>query len=150
MPDLSDILQIIRLQDNGLIEIYVDHVGLAEWNSVAFGLQSISSSVIYQIDASDQPFDSVGAHMFETDCNGRYSIAFQIGRQTWTTGFYSADQIDLQGDPREVQDERDVGNVIDLLDRLHRITGKTACLYAEGGRDMVSTPPIICMPDSSR
>lgn len=146
MADVAEILETMRMQDGGLIEIYVDDIGVPEWESVIAQLAQIARSVAYRVGDTEQTFNGIEPDMFDPGSHGRYAIAFEIGKQTWTTGFFSDVQIDLQGDPREIQNESDVGSVVDLLGRLHRITGRAACLYAEGAHDMVSAPPIVCVP----
>ncbi len=148
MRDYPEILRILRLQDGGLIEIYIDDVGVYEWRSVITELTKIASSVAYRIDDVESTFHGVEPQMFDPGEFGRRSIALRIGGQTWTTGMFSSTEVDLQGDPREVQDEGDVAAIVALMVRLREITGKTVCLYAEGGHDMVRSDPILCTPET--
>jgi hypothetical protein len=148
--DHPEILRILRLQDGGLIEIYIDDVGVYEWRSVITELAKVASSVAYRIDDVESTFHGVEPQMFDPGEFGRHAVAFRIGEQTWTTGLFSPTEVDLQGDPREVQEEGDIVAVVALMTRLREITGRTVCLYAEGGHDMVRSDPIWCTPETLR
>lgn len=146
MRDFSQVLQILRFQEGGLIELCIEDTEIVDWGLAITELTRFADVVTYKIDGVKANFDGINLSMFHPDNFGRYSITIKIGVQTWTTGMFSTGRVDFQGDPREVRDERDVAAIVVLMDRLRGATGKAVCLFAEGGYDMARSEPILCLP----
>ncbi|MEU7610479.1 hypothetical protein [Micromonospora sp. NPDC049204] len=59
------------------------------------------------------------------------TLHVRVGRQLWTTQFYSTSLVDFQGDPLAVTTKADLDDVEKFMVVISRATGKTARFIPE-------------------
>ncbi|WP_147268606.1 hypothetical protein [Sphaerisporangium album] len=129
--DLENILKSVRLQDGGLVEIHVLDTSFDDWAAVVTCLQEAGyvTSLTY---AGQRVTGGLSAAMFTEGHDAGYTLEIKVGeQQTWTTGLYSEDAIDLQGDPRSIKSSTDLTEVVGVMNLISTATGKTVVLLPE-------------------
>ncbi|MET9656721.1 hypothetical protein [Streptomyces sp. NPDC006510] len=123
-----DLLAQIRMQEGGLIEIYVLGTGADEWRRV---LDAISRGVnkfsILDLESGSPVEISEVRLSGDPGCR----LIIQIAGQNWSTDFYSVEFVDFQGDPRDVRSDDDLVRIIHFMSLLSEVTGKRAILLPE-------------------
>lgn len=142
-PEVEKLLAAFAVADGELIELFVGAVPEGTWPRVLAALIEAG----YDITVTDLECDEgveFGAELF-ADVEGRYSVAFPVGRQVWTSTPSSADAIDLQGDPRDATTPEDVDDIMRLMVLVHEVTGRPVVLVPET-LDYDATAPYLTVP----
>ncbi|MFF0010865.1 hypothetical protein [Streptomyces sp. NPDC005374] len=125
-----NLLQRLEMQEDSLIEVFVTSASYGQWVAVLEGLAAGGFILRMKHFDSDVPVD-INPAMFNEGDNVDYLLSVQVGRQSWTTQFYSSTLIDFQGDPRGIRTEKDVADVAEFMRVISEATGQTVCLSSE-------------------
>jgi hypothetical protein len=69
--------------------------------------------------------------MFADGDENAFSMSISVGRQMWTTHFYSTSLIEFQGDPRDILNNSDVEDVKRFMQKIADATGRAVRLVPE-------------------
>lgn len=129
-PDYAEILQAMRLQDGGLVEIYVFGTQYADWTRAIESLRRrgftpklVELETGEQVDLTPDLFGNVG--------EVKYRLTLCLEGQVWTSNLFCAEYIDLQGNPRDIKSIGDIENTIRLMSCLNSATAKRVVFVAE-------------------
>ncbi|MCC9311893.1 hypothetical protein LN042_33345 [Kitasatospora sp. RB6PN24] len=142
-----EILAQIRLQEGGLIEIYVLGTGIEEWRHVLDSIEKIGISFSVLNLASGS---SVAISDIDLTGNQGHRLTIHTGRLDWSTDFYSTEMVDFQGDPRDVRSNDDLVSIIRFMSVLAEATGKRAILVPETMFPEETSPYLAVVPATTR
>ncbi|WP_031514941.1 hypothetical protein [Streptomyces sp. NRRL F-5123] len=125
-----NLLQFLKMQEDSLIEVFVTSASYEQWVAAIEGLAVGGFILGMKHFDSDVPVD-LNPEMFNEGDNVDYLLSVQVGRQSWTTQFYSSTLIDFQGDPRSIHTEKDVADVVEFMRVISEATGQTVHLSSE-------------------
>jgi hypothetical protein len=138
------ILEALKAQEGGLIEIYVLGASFDNWRRALNAIMSLEGQVSL-IDSETGSPAPLSREMFGEVGGARYSLAISIRGQNWTSTFPSESAIDLQGDPREVRTLDDLETVVELMRILNLATEKRVILVPETV-DPEAVDPYLIVP----
>jgi hypothetical protein len=128
--DTDSILAEIAAQDGGLLEVCVLDACLEDWKRAIAGLADLG--FVSEFTRAGVTTELVvRPEMFSDGDDVSFFLKLVIGRQNWTTGFYSEHVIDFQGDPGEVVSAVDLEDTLRLMNTLHESVGKRVILVPE-------------------
>lgn len=142
--DYLSILQALRLQDGGLVEIYVLRTRYADWRQAVESLQRHDYAIeLVQLETGESV--DFGPQLFGGSDEVNYRLKLHLEGQVWTSNFFSTEYIDLQGDPRDITSVNDINNVVELMKYLNAATAKSVIFVAET-LEPESIRPYISIP----
>ncbi|MFD6446786.1 hypothetical protein ACFWEJ_16895 [Promicromonospora sp. NPDC060204] len=125
-----NLLHCLEMQEDSLIEVFVTSASYEQWVAAIEGLTAGGFILGMKHHDSDVPVD-LDPEMFNEGDSVDYLLSVQVGRQSWTTQFYSLTLIDFQGDPRSVRTERDIADVAEFMRVISEATGRAVSLSSE-------------------
>ncbi|MFD8005664.1 hypothetical protein [Streptomyces mirabilis] len=106
----GDLLQRIKLQEGGLVEIWAVEASYDGWRQVVSGLAASGYEMSLTKNGVDVQF-FLDLDMFSEEVEDSYNLQMLIGGQIWTTQFFSTDVIDFQGSPGSIQTGEDLDSI---------------------------------------
>ncbi|MDQ0696292.1 hypothetical protein [Streptomyces sp. W4I9-2] len=128
--DPLSLLQFLEMQEDSLIEVFVTSVSYKHWVATIEGLAADGFILRMKHFESDVPV-VLDPAMFNEGDNVDYLLSVEVGRQSWTTQFYSSTLIDFQGDPLGIRTEKDVADVVKFMRVISKATGRRVSLSSE-------------------
>ena len=125
-----NLLQCLEIQEDSLIEVFVTPASYEQWVAAIEGLAAGGFILGMKHFDTDVPVD-LNPTMFNEGDDVDYLLSVQVGRQSWTTQFYSSTLIDFQGDPRGIRTEKDVADVAEFMRVISEATRQTVSLSSE-------------------
>lgn len=113
-----------------LLEIYILNGSAASWTSVLNHLELAGYAFALKRDGT--PIEaSEWRPIFQYDQPSPYHLAVTIGRQEWTTGFYSSEFIDFQCNAEGIRSVHDIELIREFMGILFHSTGQRVILVPE-------------------
>lgn len=141
----AEIIHSMSQEGGGLIEIYVLCTSADDWRRTVEWMRE--ENLIDSFTYMDEEVPAqVTSDLFEENGDTSFQMAIQIGRQVWTTGFYSSTEIDFQGDPRSIRSVEDLVQIVDFMKGLSQVMSKRVVLVSETV-DPANAKPYIAVED---
>lgn len=133
------LLKAVAGSDGALIEVVCRPVEPARWPQF-LAMASLQGLPVTGRDLASEwsPLRPDWVPVFD----GSFSVAIEVGRQTWTSCLWDSSCVDLQGDPRDVREAQDVDDIVALIRILSSVTQTPVLLLPETS-DYEATPPYL-------
>lgn len=128
---VDGLLRRIQQQYGGLIELCVPGVQYRDWCAVVDALVRDRYRMTLSTAGEPVPVRTPPEKEFTDGERVDHLLKVRVGRQRWTTQFYSASLIDFQGDPEELRTTSDLDDLREFGRLLHRSTGRRTVLVPE-------------------
>lgn len=138
-PDFDSVLARLGGQEGGLIEIYAFESDVSAWAAVVEEIRGRGDLLSFK-RAEVETVPVVSEDIFSDAGSGECVMTFTVSSQTWTTSFFSAEQIDFQGDPREVRTVAEVEAIYEFMTRIAAHTRRPVVLVPESLHPEKSRP----------
>jgi len=127
---MGDLLERLAMQDGALIEVCVTSASYEKWVATVEALAAKGFSLLIEQDDVAVP-TVVTIDMFTRPDDISFALSVAVGRQCWTTGFYSPSLIDFQGEPRDIFEASDVEDVREFMQVIADATGQAVRMIPE-------------------
>ncbi len=118
------------MQSGALVEVCATSATAEEWDAVVRALVAKGFAVtVRRCDAVIPSF--IGMDMFASGSEDSFVMSVEIGRQVWTTNFYSPSLIDFQGDPRDIGNDSDIEDVRQFMQVIADAIGRAVRMVPE-------------------
>jgi hypothetical protein len=128
--DGAAILADIARQGGGLLEVCVLDATIEDWAHVVSDLTRLGFDLEITREGLSQEL-VINETLFTEGEESEWLMKLRLGRQCWTTGFYSKSMIDFQGDPECVTSLQDLEDLLTLMRSLFSSVGKRVILIPE-------------------
>ncbi|MEV5786062.1 hypothetical protein AB0L42_34470 [Streptomyces sp. NPDC052287] len=111
----GDLLQRIKLQEGGLVEVWSLEASYRGWLQVISGLSDAGYEMSLTRNGVEIPI-SVDSDVFSEEIDDLYNLQVLVGGQIWTTQFSSPDVIDFQGSPDLIRKDEDIDSIVKFME----------------------------------
>ncbi|QMU70029.1 hypothetical protein [Streptacidiphilus sp. P02-A3a] len=123
-------LWLMEAQGGALIEVCVTSASYDEWVATFDALVAKGFPLLVKrCDVAIPPV--ITTDMFADGDENSFVMSVEIGRQLWTTNFYSVSLIDFQGSPRDILDNSDIEDARGFMQVIANATGRTVRMVPE-------------------
>jgi hypothetical protein len=133
--------------DGAWLDIYVFDTNAEAWQQLMDALRTSPYALTFRVDGETQPFPQHVSEVFAQREQANTLLNIQANGLTINCHFFRYEEIEIDINPREVQDEEAFSVVTDFMRFVGQRLRKRAVLTPENGADI---PLITYYPDDDR